>query len=85
MGRVLALLVGGLMTFDGALGLAAPRKWEELWRGVGAFFPGATAEYFSEVMEVTEHYREQSPQGLRLMQARAGAAGVLVLLSARRD
>lgn len=70
MVRLLHLLLGGFMVGDGLWGLTAPQEWAGLWRRVGTLFPGATEEYVTKVMDLTDEYRVQSPGGLRVMQDR---------------
>ena len=82
MRRMLAVVMGGVTCADGVLGLAAPKAWSNLWRGVGALFPGETEEYFSGVMDLTDRYRERSPAGLQVMYGLEVASGLVVLMLA---
>ncbi len=84
MTRSLGMLLGGFMLGDGLLGLTAPKEWMRLWRKVGALFPGPTEEYFGRVMDLTDEYQKQAPNGLRVMRGLEVVGGLAVLLLALR-
>lgn len=85
MSHLLALLLGAACCFDALLGLLSPQRWLAMWRDVAAFLPAPTNEYVADAVELTETYREKSPEGLRFFLVLQMAVGLLLVRLGSRE
>lgn len=80
--RLLGMLLGLMMSMDGAIALFRPKQWSGMAHAIGQMFAGPTGDYLEEVVEETDEYRARSPKGLATIAGVEAAAGALVMVLA---
>ena len=82
--RLMGMLLGLLLSVDGALALFRPKEWSGVAKAFGRLFAGPNGDYLQEIVEETDEYRDRHPKGLATIAALEAAAGALVMALALR-
>lgn len=83
--KLVAIFIGLGLVIDGVLVALEPGTWTSMWKRVAGVFGGATENYFEDVVNSTNDYRRESPEGVNVVAAAEVGVGALLLALAFRS